>query len=463
MATTLRWIWPALLLQVAATTGGTGTERALAALVDDNRAAAHVRLIVALGARMGGTDSGARANAVRRAAFERLGLTAWTESDGELWNAEERSWSLVAHTEAGPRAIERSWPYGFSPPVAGRFALTAGDGDSPAQLLRTAPRRRAENPPKVVLVDGRNTSVGDWPQISRLAPGAENPTAVFGIPSAEGAWLRAELEAGRKVELEAKLETVIRKSDVATVFARIPAAEGAPPGYLLFSAHGDADSGGPGANDNGSGEAIVFEIAGAFAKARAAGLVPAPPRELRFAIWGAEIHSSKAHRERALAEGAEPMLGLLNFDQSGYGVLGDRLYLEPDDEPHHAALLAALLAVLNEHSGQPGFPTRWATVKSLGGTDSYVFSQSPAMRERGVPALTLYASAWGRQAAHPRTKDQLGMSDEESERVVVDHDPYYHSAGDLPALTTDLQPYFLGWNARVGLLGGLRWLEGLDG
>ena len=79
---------------------------------------------------------------------------------------------------------------------------------------------------------------------------------------------------------------------------------GAAPGYFLFCAHGDSDSGGPGANDNASGEAIVLEIATALSRAVAEGRAPAPPRELRFAIWGKEIHSTLDYvRTRVPEEG----------------------------------------------------------------------------------------------------------------------------------------------------------------
>ena len=40
--------------------------------------------------------------------------------------------------------------------------------------------------------------------------------------------------------------------------------------------------------------------------------------------------------------------------------------------------------------------------------------------------------------------------------VTVDGDPFYHSAGDTPANTTDKEPSNMGWCARVGLLSALR-------
>ena len=40
--------------------------------------------------------------------------------------------------------------------------------------------------------------------------------------------------------------------------------------------------------------------------------------------------------------------------------------------------------------------------------------------------------------------------------ITVDGDPFYHSAGDTPANTTDTEPFDMGWCARVGLLSALR-------
>ena len=66
------------------------------------------------------------------------------------------------------------------------------------------------------------------------------------------------------------------------------------PPILLFCAHGDSDSGGPGADDNGSGDAVVLELAAGFAKlAEEKGLDL--PFTLRFLVWGSEIHSSGAY------------------------------------------------------------------------------------------------------------------------------------------------------------------------
>jgi hypothetical protein len=242
------------------------------------------------------------------------------------------------------------------------------------------------------------------------------------------------------------------------VIATMPARKGAEPGYFLFCAHGDSDSGGPGANDNASGEAIVLEIASSLAKAVSEGRAPAPPRELRFAIWGKEIHSTLDYvRTRVPEEGL--LLGVCNFDQAGFGSGAEQLNVEPDDLPANVSFVRALAAVLQERAGSEGFPPRWATNKSLGGTDSYVFSGDDEMEEQKRPALTVFTSAWGTAAEHARTAGMPGESWSERERVSVDYDLYYHSAGDRPENTTDREPHNMGWCARVGLLGVWRWLE----
>ena len=73
-----------------------------------------------------------------------------------------------------------------------------------------------------------------------------------------------------------------------------------------------------------------------------------------------------------------------------------------------------------------------------------------------------FTSAWDSPAEHPRTQGMPGESWRERDQVRVDYDVYYHSAGDTPENTTDLEPHNMGWCARVGLLTGLRWLDALD-
>ena len=153
---------------------------------------------------------------------------------------------------------------------------------------------------------------------------------------------------------------------------------------------------------------------------------------------------------------------MLNYDQAGFGSGADQFNVEPDDLPANAGMVRVVAGVLEEFAGSEGFPERWATNKSLGGTDSYVFSGLESFRDGGLPALTLFTSAWDKPAHHPRTPGMPGESWSDSDRVYVDYDLYYHSAGDTPGNTTDREPWNLGWCARVGLVAASRYLEGLD-
>jgi len=164
--------------------------------------------------------------------------------------------------------------------------------------------------------------------------------------------------------------------------------------------------------------------------------------------------------------GEGELLGVINYDQAGFGSGADQINVEPDDLEGNVALVRLLVAVMADHApkelGAPGeFPARWATNKSLGGTDSYCFSGSEYFRERRRPSVTVFASAWGAPASHPRTRGMPGESWSDAEKVSVDYDAYYHSSGDTPENTTDKEPWNVAWCARVGLLGAARYLEAL--
>jgi len=427
------------------------------------------RALVACGPRMGGTPSGERANALIAAAFEQTGLATRVQPTPERWCHYEPSWSLRAHPSAladeasapEPLALASAWPYGFSPAASGRAPLAREARAGHAQLTGERVRGRARATPPVLVLDDRATIEGGaYPRVRELAARPDNPFPVFGINTAEGEQLRAWLAAGRSVELEYALDARIERASPRTVIASLPARAGAPPGHVLVCAHGDSDAGGPGANDNASGTAIVLEIARAYAQAVRAGELPPPARELRFAIWGTEIASSRAYLA-ALADDPSPLLCVLNYDQAGYSSGADALYLEPDDLPANEPLVRALCDELGLRAGAHGLPQRYASTRSQGGTDSYVFSSDAALAGRGVPALTLYASAWERTRELERTPGMRGESWSERERVEIVGDVHYHSAGDTLENTVEREPQHMEWGARAGLLALLVWQESL--
>ncbi|HKB16279.1 MAG TPA: M28 family peptidase, partial [Planctomycetota bacterium] len=299
------------------------------------------------------------------------------------------------------------------------------------------------------LVDGDGVPDSDYSFLHPLS-GSAGDVPVFAISAREGERLRRALQAGSPIEIRFSLDARVSESSPKTVLATIGGRDRAR--SILFCAHGDADSGGPGADDNASGVAVVLEIARAFSAAARRGEIAAPPCDLRFAVWGTEIHSTRAFVERERAAGRSVALSaVLNFDQAGFGSGDDALFVEPDDVPRNETLVRSILGVALDHRGEEGFPSRFTSNRALGGTDSYVFQRG----EDGPPSVTVFTSAFGSPSFVEPTPG-FPRAGEWGAKIRVDHDRFYHSSGDLPENTTDLEPSNMGWCARVALLGALR-------
>jgi hypothetical protein len=206
--------------------------------------------------------------------------------------------------------------------------------------------------------------------------------------------------------------------------------------------------------------AIVLEIARTVAAAVKSGALPQPAWDLRFASWGGEISSTREYLA-GVAGDASRLQAVFNYDQSGYGTSKDALYVEPDDVPANRELVTLVRSVMSDHIGGAGFPSRAASIKSQGGTDSYVF-QPRAQGATVYPSITLYTSAWDRERAVPVTEGFPPINwyaGEKPGMVTVDGDAFYHSVGDTPAHTTDTEPSNMGWCARVGLLSAVRMMS----
>jgi hypothetical protein len=441
-------------------------ESALWSRVDAGRAQRRVRELVALGPRMGATRSGDAAAAYVAAAFAELGLEVQVVETPERSAWQPLAWKLSAQrlgSDEPAHALERAWPWQNSPDAKGSAELALESQSGLAWLTERA--GRGASGAAVILATRPTNADGSWPVPGRLRDGASQPC--FGISKDDDQLLRRWLDAGAKVRIDYELDGEARQAPVRTVVARLPGRAGgaawkAP--YFLFCAHGDADSGGPGADDNASGVATVLEIASAWTRAIDSGS-PAPAREVRFAIWGSEIDSTRHYLETRVPQDGE-LLGVINYDQAGFGSGADQVNIEPDDLEGNAALVRTLLAVLAERAPKdattPGeFPARYATNRSLGGTDSYVFSGSELFKSKQLPSVSVFSSAWGAAGEHKRTAGMPGESWRERDKVSVDYDLYYHSAGDRPENTTDKEPWNMVWCARIGLLGAARYLESL--
>jgi len=428
-------------------------ERALAATVSETRMVETVRRLVGFGTRMYGTPSNHDAATWLAGAFKGAGLAVKVREDTARDWYQPVSWEVRAMgTGGGGTVLKTTWPSSGSPSGKGDGPLSLEPAAGAVCLTSKNPTPETTTGCVAVLFDGRASASG-WPGVGRLRGTWTIP--VFALSPREATPLRERLTAGEKIRVAFALEAKNGKDVAHTVVATLPGKDHSK--YILFCAHGDSDSGGPGANDNASGVAIVLEIARTLSAAIKSRKIPQPAWDLRFASWGGEISST---REYAAAMGQDPsrLQAVVNYDQSGFGSSKDALYVEPDDVPANKALITLVRAVMTDHLGSKGFPERAASVKTQGGTDSYVF-QPRAAGATIYPAVTLYTSAWDRERAQPVTSGFPPLNwylDEKPGMVTVDGDAFYHSVGDTPANTTDTEPFNMGWCARVGLLSALR-------
>lgn len=432
-----------------------GRERAIAAAVSEARMVEAVRRLVGFGPRMYGTPANREAAAWLASAFREAGLEVEVREDTPRDWYQPISWDLRVAADGAAQldlSLKTTWPSTGSPSGQGEGVLSLETSPGAVCLTSANPAPSSTTGCVAVIVDGR-ASVSGWPNIGRLRGTWTIP--VFSVSPQEVKPLRELAAAGRKVRVSFALEAKTGRDAAHTVVAAIPGRDRSR--YILFCAHGDSDSAGPGANDNASGVAIVLEIARTVAAAVKAGKLPQPAWDLRFAVWGGEISSTREYLA-AMGKDSSRLQAVLNFDQSGFGSSKDALYLEPDDVAVNQALVTLVRAVMKDHLAAPGFPQRAASVRTQGGTDSYVFQPKGA----GVtiyPAVTLFTSAWDRSRTLPVTEGFPPLNwyaDEQPGTVTVDGDDYYHSVGDTPANTTDKEPWNMGWCARVGLLSTVR-------
>ena len=435
-------------------------ERKLAASVSETRMIETVRRLVRFGTRMYGTPSNHETAAWLAAEFKQAGLEVTIRQDPPRDWYQPISWEVRILGDAGhePVLLTTTWPSSGSPSGKGAGLLSTEPAQGAVCLTSTSPAPEAVAGCAAVLFDGGRMTSSGWPGVNRLRGTWSIP--VFAISQRESRVLRDRLSAGEKVGVSFGLEARSGKDEAQTVVATLPGRDHSK--YILFCAHGDSDSGGPGADDNASGVAIVLEIARTLASAVKSGTIPRPAWDLRFAAWGGEISSTREY-VASMDKDASKLQAVFNYDQSGFGSSKNALYVEPDDVAVNKSVIALVRAVMKDHLGTKGFPERAASVKTQGGTDSYVFQNTRTPGGPMYPAVTLYTSAWDRERAQPITEGFPPLNwyaDEKPGMVTVDGDAFYHSVGDTPANTTDTEPFNMGWCARVGLLSALRLMAG---
>ncbi len=189
--------------------------------------------------------------------------------------------------------------------------------------------------------------------------GGPRPIPVFSLSYDDGrkvaaAGAAAAAPAAPAAVVRLALRSTVGEGRPRTVLATIPGRD--PDRYYLICAHGDSDSGGPGADDNGSGEAVVLELARVLAGLVRGGRLPAPRAGLRFVVWGSEYASSGAYVARE-GERLRRCLGVLNLDEVGTGAERDAIYFESNEVPWNRALLRAFDRVGADYAGRPGSNT----------------------------------------------------------------------------------------------------------
>jgi hypothetical protein len=438
---------------------GIATERKLAASVSESRMVDTVRRLVGFGPRMYGTPSNYEAAAWLASAFREAGLEVTVREDPPRNWYQPVSWhvrTLADAPGASGLVLKTTWPSSGSPSGKGEGVLSLELTPGAVCLTASNPTPETTTGCAAVLFDGRASASG-WPGVGRLRGTWTIP--VFAVSPRESTPLRERLAAGDKVRVTFALDAKSGNSAGQTVVATLPGRDRSK--YVLFCAHGDSDSGGPGANDNASGVAIVLEIARTVAAAVKSGAIPQPAWDLRFASWGGEISSTREYLA-GVEKDPSRLQAVFNYDQSGFGSSREALYVEPDDVVANKEIVTLVRSVMTDHLRASGFSEHAASIKTQGGTDSYVFQP----RTQGAtiyPSVTLYTSAWDKERAQPVTEGFPPINwyaGEQPGMVTVDGDAFYHSVGDTPANTTDTEPSNMGWCARVGLLSALRLISG---
>lgn len=430
-------------------------EDIFAAAVNERGLQQLVRDLVALGPRMGGTPSGDEAAEFRRAYFQKVGLQASVIDDPAVLAHWESAWQLAI---APGGRLESAWPMGYSPSVpaqsagrivfvkdlaaaqaapdwAGAVIYTPGAIGRAYQAIAKRPHR------PLALVTSAPHQIGKYMDVSRLSSLAareDNPIAAFTVSYLDGETLRAAAERGLSVEVA--LVSNLRRAPVKTTVATITGAD--PAKYWLVCAHGDSDSGGPGADDNASGEATVMEIARVLTQLADTGDFK-PRHSIKFVIWGSEYHSARAWIERE-GQALSNLQGVLNFDETGTGAEREAIYFESNDVPWNKTLLGTLAQVGADYVGKPGFWPEYATNPSQGGTDSYAFLpkqyRGTDYTQLQIPSTTVYTAAWDKLATLDQTEGWDVPGRPGARKVDIDYSLYYHSSGDTPENTTDREP-----------------------
>ncbi len=436
--------------------------------VSQKRLQQTVHDLVKCGNRLGGTKSGDKAALFVFNKFKNYGFKPEMISDPQKLVYSNDDWQLqIEQPKRLIGLIQHEWLAGYSPSIKQdtvrlMFVKSIHDIDENrigkgAVLIDQHPSEKmydklVDAGARCILcyVTVRSSAYSNWAMISTLKESNTNPIPVFNIPNIAGQRLREELGKGIYVSIRYSSKTTIAQGNPKTVIATL---QGQTDKYYIVCAHGDSDSGGPGADDNASGESGVLEVARVLKTMMNSKALPPPKQSIRFIIWGSEYYSTSSYVKQHAKE-LKNILSVINYDEIGIGETRKCIYFEGNDVTHNYDLLKLFEKVGEEFVGRKGFWKEATTNPSQGGTDSYVFLPKYLnyldVQKEKIPSITVFTAAWNEPKSMRQTRGWSSKAWKGNpDSVTIDYSPYYHSSLDIPVFTTDRQPEKMIWGVKA--------------
>jgi len=217
--------------------------------------------------------------------------------------------------------------------VAGKIVL--GDA-SPGTLQRLAVFERGAL--GVISDNSLRPNIGPqqtlWEGIAAKGPDGQSPGFGFKVTPEIARDLRRQLAAGESIVLRGVVQSQTFPGRMEVVHARIP-GDGSSQQEIILSAHVYEGYAKQGANDDGSGSALLVEIARTINQLIADGAIPRPPRAINF-LWVPEISGTMAWLQKHPEE-ASHLIADINMDMVGESLQLNNsfftLHRTPDSTP----------------------------------------------------------------------------------------------------------------------------------
>jgi Zn-dependent M28 family amino/carboxypeptidase len=461
-----RWLIVLLLFVIVSfyALSQSAVEKKYISRVSQQRLQQNVRDLVKIGHRMGGTKSGDNSSRYVYNAFRTYGYKPDLIKDQEKLTFSAERWSLQIEQPKRLRGlIQHEWLANYSPSVkrdTAQLVFIKSIKDADKTLIDSG-IVLLENPPTeelyealveagtrciVCYVASHSNAYSNWAMIYSLKERKDNPIPVFTISNIAGKRIRAELDKDTRIVMRFFARTKIKLAKPKTVIATL---NGSTDEYYLVCAHGDSDSGGPGADDNASGVSGLLEIARNLKHLVDNKTLPIPRCSIRFVAWGSETFSTKNYIKKNEKE-LNKIRGVINIDEIGSGKTRSCIYFEGNDIPQNQDLLRVFEKIGEEYVDKYGFWKEATTNPAQGGTDSYIFLPQSLDRldvpEIKIPSITVFTTAWNEPKAMQQTHGWISKAWKgHPDSVNIDYSPYYHSSLDIPAFTTDKEPSRMVW------------------